>query len=168
MVRCVLFACLRLRFETSHLSEEQRRLELREAQIEALAVCVVGVEGARGFHHRIIIKQHRAAFAGVEILRCLEAEAAGYAISTHLAIAPFAEMRLAGVFDDRDVALGDSENGVEVDGGSAHVHGQDEFRAIGDGGFHLLRVDLEGAAVTVDEHRQGMLFEDDVEGSTKV
>ena len=65
----------------------------------------------------VAVGEDRAAFAGIEVLRRLEAEAAEVAERADLAAAPLGQMGLAGVFDDRELVLGgDGEDRVQVGG----------------------------------------------------
>ena len=94
----------------------------------------------------------------VQIFRSLEAEAAKRAQRADLAIAPFRQMRLAGVLEHRQFVLAaDLEDGVEIRGRAADVHRQDAARALGDGGFDLARVNLRSFRIRVNEHRHCVL-----------
>src|SRR5262249_23478628 len=53
----------------------------------------------------IIVGQHRAAFAGIQIFAGLKAEAARQAPSAHFAAPPLRQVRLASIFNDWNLML---------------------------------------------------------------
>ena len=120
---------------------QQGCLELGHPQVRAAvavgeivagvaASAAVVVEAIAGFEQRVVAGEDRAAFAGVEVLAGLEAEAAGDAVRPHLAPAPLGQVRLARVLDQRDAALlRDRQDRVEIGGGPAEVHRDDGPRA---------------------------------------
>ena len=58
---------------------------------------------------------------------------------------------LAGVFDDEEVMLfGDGHDFVHIGGDAEDVDGEDGLGVLGDLGFHLVGIDLEGFGVGVD------------------
>ena len=78
-------------------------------------------------------------------------------------LAPLGEMRLAGVFHNRQLMfLGKLENEVHLRRCAAHVDRQDAAGPGSDALFDLLGVDLERLAIGVHEHRQGVLQQYDV------
>ena len=95
---------------------QQRRLELRHAQVRAGAAvgeivagvapaAAVVVEAVAGLDERFVVGQDGAALAGVQVLARLKAEAPGLAVGADLAATPLRQVRLAGVLDDGYAAL---------------------------------------------------------------
>ena len=160
---------LRLLLDPGHLRQQQRRLELRHAQVGAgrgvsevrspvRQPRAVVVEGMAAFPQFFVVADHRAALAGVEVLGCLEAEAAGLSVRAHLAAAPFRQVRLAGVLEHRDLVLrGDREDRVEIADAAPEVHRDDRLGRRRDRRFELARVHLHRLAVGIDEDRQRVL-----------
>ncbi len=160
-------------FQPGHLGHQQSALELRHAEVggprrgigEVKAVDLprpaVVVEGVDFFGQVAVVGQHGAAFAGAEVLRHLEAEAAGRAPGADAAAAPLGQVGLAGVLDHRQIVfLGHLQDGVHVRYAAADVYGHDGRRAVGDGRLDLLGIDQERFRVDVDEDRQGEVRHD--------
>jgi len=61
------------------------------------------VEGEATLPQLFVVAQDGPAFAGVQVLGRLEAEAAGLSPSAHFAPPPLGQMRLAGVFNYRNI-----------------------------------------------------------------
>ena len=116
------------------------------------------MEGVAAFAQILVAAQNRPALARVQVLGCLEAEAARLPVRAQLSAAPFAQVRLAGIFEYRNiVACGDGKNGVEIAGVPAQVHRNDGPGSRRNGGLDLARVHLERLRIRVHENRQRVL-----------
>ena len=88
---------------------------------------------ARGVEVSVVGEEH-AAFAGVEVLAGLEAEAADVANGPEAAVSPRCAVGVGGVLDDAQVVLlGDREHGVHVAGQAAEVDDENGAGLVGDG-----------------------------------
>ena len=171
----VLLAGLHLLLEAGHLGQQDGGLELGHAEVAAAVApgghfAAGGAAGAALVVERIAlvgpfvaVGEDGAAVAAVKVLAGLEAEAAGVAPGAEAAAAPLAEVGLAGVLDHRQlVLLRHGEDGVQVGGGAAQVHGDDRRGAVGDGGLDLARVDLDRLGVGVHEDGQRVVQQNHV------
>ena len=172
----VLLAGLHLLLEPGHLGEQDGGLELGHAEIaaavalwrrlrspELAAGAALVVERIALVGPFVVVGEDGAAVAAVKVLAGLEAEAAGVAPGAEATAAPLAEMRLAGVLDHRQlVLLRHGEDGVQVGGGAAQVHGNDRRGAVGNRGLDLARVNLDRLGVAVHEDGQRVVQQDDV------
>ena len=111
----VLLAAAGLLFEPRQLLEQEGGLKLGHAEVGAVAH--VGEAGGRSapsvvlkalalLDQFVAVREDRAAFAGIEVLGPLKAEAAQIAERAHFAAAPLSQVRLAGVFEHGDLVPG--------------------------------------------------------------
>ena len=132
-VGCVLLAAARLLFEPRQLLQAasaawnsvMRRLAPLRTYGEAggRGAAAVVLKALALLDKLVAVGEDRAAFAGIEVLRALKAEAAEVAERAHLAAAPLGQVRLAGVFEHGDLVPGrDRGDRVQIGGRAAQVH----------------------------------------------
>ena len=111
----------------------------------------------------IAVGHNRAAVATVEVLAGLEAETARVTPRADFAASPLGQVRLASVFDHRQLVLaGHCQHRIEVDRGAAQVHGNDRCGAVRDRGLDLAGVNLHGFGVGIHEDGQRVVQQDHV------
>ncbi len=173
-VGSVLLAAAGLLFEPRELLEQKGGLELGHAEIGAVAhvreaggrrAAAVVLKALALLDQFVAVCEDRTAFAGIEVLRALKAEAAQIAERAHLAAAPFGQVGLAGVFEHGDlVPGGDGGDRVQIGGRAAQVHGDDAAGSLGDGRIDLAGVDLKRFGIGVDEDGKRVVHEHGVDG----
>ena len=133
------------------MGEKKRRLEFRDAAVVAVRFVAAPPRGhdlpffvngvgsslvleARAAAHQLrVAADDGAAFAAVEMLRCLKAEATDVADRADLLVTPFGQMRLAGVLNDVQAPLaGDGQNRIKVGDGPAQVNRQKGASLLGE------------------------------------
>src|SRR5438128_8859802 len=99
------------------------------------------MEAPANLRKLIVIREYRAALARVQILARLKTKTAGRPPRTNFSPPPFGQMRLAGIFDDRNLMLlCHFKNLVQIHARTAQVDWDDRPGAFGNCSFDLVRI----------------------------
>ena len=122
----------------------------------AIALLLAPTSQQSGFARilRIIGGQHAAFARRTEVLGGIKTEAADVTDTAGAPTLVFGAMGLRGVFDDHQLVTSrDLENRIHVGALTIEMHQQNSARALGNGGFDLAYVDVEGGGVDIHEYR---------------
>ena len=123
------------------------------------------MEAACNLDVLVVARDQAAAFARIQVFGGLEAETTHLAEGAQFLVPPFAEVRLAGILDDREFVLArNGQDRIEIGSRPADVYRQDGSRAGRDGRLDLPRIHLKGLRIRVHKDRQRVLQQNGIDG----
>ena len=151
---------------------QDHRLHFVEAGVEAelrvvvLLPTAVVAQHTQVLGHLRILGGHQPAVAvAAEVLAGEEAEGAGIAHAAGLLAADVGAEGLGTVLDDFEIMLvGNRLDGRHIRRLAEQVYRDDRLGLCGHGRLDLVRVDIEGLGIDIDEHRRGADVEDRLGG----
>ena len=159
-----------LGLQVRHLGQEHGALYLGHPVVAGHAVVVVPGsrrdvpavgEGPRRLRQIVVVGEHDAPLAGVEVLGGLEAEGADRADAAHAPSSPARAVGLGSVLDHRQaVSAGDLAQPVHIRWQTREMHRYHGPGPRGDRLFDPVGIQIVGMWINVDEHGHGVRHHD--------